>query len=66
MCDPKINHPPIALAWQPAQNGLDKRSAADAIQVSSLAQERFVRRLGQMKDDRMSEIAEALSLVLEI
>ena len=49
-----------------ALNGLDKPSAADAFQVRSLAQERFVRRLGQMEDEQMSEIAHALALVLEI
>jgi mRNA interferase MazF len=49
-----------------AQNGLGKRSAADTFQVRSLAQERFVHRLGQMENERMSEIAEALALVLEI
>ena len=49
-----------------AQNGLDKPSAADTFQVRSLAQERFVRRLGQMEDEHMSGIAQALALVLEI
>jgi mRNA interferase MazF len=49
-----------------ALNGLDKPSAADTFQVRSLAQERFVRRLGQMADEQMSEIAQALALVLEI
>jgi mRNA interferase MazF len=45
---------------------LGKPSAADAFQVRSLAQERFVRRLGLMEDKPMAEIAEALALVLEI
>jgi mRNA interferase MazF len=49
-----------------AQNGLDQPSAADTFQVCSLAQERFVRRLGQMEDEQVSEIARALALVLEI
>jgi mRNA interferase MazF len=49
-----------------AQNGLEKPSAADAFQVRSLAQERFVRRLGKMEEKQMGEIAEALALVLEI
>jgi mRNA interferase MazF len=48
------------------QNGLDKRSAADTFQIGSVAQERLVRRLGRMADDRMSEIAQALALVLEL
>lgn len=49
-----------------AQNGLDRPSAADTFQVRSLAQERFVRRLGQMEDEHMSEIAQALALILEV
>jgi mRNA interferase MazF len=49
-----------------SQNGLEKRSAADTFQVRSLARERFVRRLGQMEDERLKGIAEALALVLEI
>jgi mRNA interferase MazF len=48
------------------QNGLEKRSAADTFQVRSLAQERFVHRLGQMENERMSQIADALASVLEI
>jgi mRNA interferase MazF len=48
------------------QNGLEKSSAADAFQVRSLAQERFVRRLGRMEEKQMGEIAQALALVLEI
>jgi mRNA interferase MazF len=48
------------------QNGLEKRSAADTFQVHSLAQERFVHRLGQMENERMSQIADALASVLEI
>jgi mRNA interferase MazF len=56
----------MVLVEPSAQNGLDKPSAADAFQVRSLAQERFVRRLGQMEDKQMSEIAQALALVLEI
>jgi len=49
-----------------ARNGLEKASAADTFQVRSLARERFVRRLGDMDEKQMSEIAQALALVLEI
>ena len=56
----------MVLVEPSTQNGLDKRSAADTFQVRSLARERLVHRLGQMEDERMSEIAEALALVLEI
>ena len=58
--------PWLVLVEPSAGNGLEKPSAADAFQVRSLAQERFVRRLGKMEDDRMAEIARALTLVLEI
>ncbi len=36
-----------------AENGLDKPSAADVFQVRSVAQERFVRRLGRLSDTAM-------------
>ena len=47
-----------------AQNGLEKPSAADAFQVRSVAQERFVRRLGRLPDRAMNAIAKALATVL--
>ena len=48
------------------ENGLDKPSAADAFQVRSVAQERFVRRLGKLSDTAMQEITKALAIVLSI
>ncbi|MEA2046428.1 MAG: type II toxin-antitoxin system PemK/MazF family toxin [Euryarchaeota archaeon] len=48
------------------ENGLDKPSAADAFQVRSVAQERFVRRLGKLSDTTMQEITKALAIVLSI
>jgi mRNA interferase MazF len=45
-----------------AANGLSKESAADAFQVRSLSTNRFVRRLGVLKDDQMNEIAAAIAL----
>jgi len=47
-------------------NGLDKPSAADAFQVRSVAQERFVRRLGKLSGAAMQEIVLALAVVLSI
>jgi len=41
-----------------AENGLDKISAADAFQVRSVAQERFVRQLGKLSDAAMRDIPE--------
>jgi mRNA interferase MazF len=49
-----------------AENGLDKPLAADAFQVRSVAQERFVRRLGRLSDTAMQEITKALAIVLSI
>ena len=49
-----------------AENGLGKSSTADAFQVRSVAQERFVRRLGRLSDTAMQEIAKALAVVLSI
>lgn len=49
-----------------AENGLYKPSAADAFQVRSVAQERFVRRLGGLSDAAMQEITTALAVVLSI
>lgn len=47
-------------------NGLQKISAADAFQVRSVAQERFVRLVGRLSERPMREIATALALVLGI
>jgi mRNA interferase MazF len=47
-----------------AANGLSKLSAADASQVRSLSQERFVRRLGMLSPDIMTVIGRALADVL--
>jgi mRNA interferase MazF len=47
-------------------NGLTKLSAADAFQVRSVAQERFVRPIGELSNLHMEAIAQALSVVLAI
>ncbi|MEW6350121.1 MAG: type II toxin-antitoxin system PemK/MazF family toxin [Thermodesulfobacteriota bacterium] len=49
-----------------AENGLEKTSAADAFQVRSLAEQRFVRRLGKISRSVMQEISQALAVVLGI
>lgn len=48
------------------QNGQDKVSAADAFQVRSVAQERFVRKLGKLPAPVMGDIGKALGIVLSI
>ncbi len=42
-----------------AENGLEKPSAADAFQVRSVSQQRFVRRLGKISDTAMQELTKA-------
>jgi mRNA interferase MazF len=49
-----------------ASNGLDKTSAADAFQVRSIDQRRFVRLLGRLTGHQMDEITQALAAVLGI
>ncbi len=49
-----------------ATNGLSKLSAADAFQVRSLSQERFVRCLGTLSPEMMTAIGRALADVLHI
>jgi mRNA interferase MazF len=46
------------------ETGLQKVSAADAFQVRSVSEERFVRRLGQVSNNDLESITEALSIVL--
>jgi mRNA interferase MazF len=49
-----------------AGNGLDKPSAADAFQIRSVAQVRFVRRLGRLSDTAMHGVTRALAIVLRV
>ena len=49
-----------------SESGLDKSSAADAFQVRSVAQVRFVRQLGKLSEKIMHDIARALAVVLSI
>ena len=47
-------------------NGLSKVSAADAFQVRSLSQERFIQQIGLLTTTQMSAVAKALATVLAI
>ena len=49
-----------------SKNGLAKTSAADAFQVRSVSEERFVEKLGEISAENLAEIAESLALVLKI
>lgn len=48
------------------RNGLRKSSAADAFQVRSLSQKRFVRHLGVLSLEKMTAVTRALARVLHI
>lgn len=47
------------------QNGLDKKSAADALQARSVDTARFSEKLGRMYPPRLEEIVTAVALVIE-
>ncbi len=49
-----------------SDNGLSKISTADAFQVRSVSQQRFVRKLGQVDDATIEMIERALASVLSI
>ncbi len=46
------------------QNGLTKPSAADAFQIRSVSQERFIRLFGNITPDVLKEIAQAIKLIV--
>jgi mRNA interferase MazF len=45
-----------------ATNGLSKDSGADAFQVKSLSENRFVRRLGEVTSQQVDDVAVAVAL----
>jgi len=47
------------------QNGLEKESAADALQVRSVDTSRFTEKLGRMHPPRLEEVVTAVALVIE-
>ena len=49
-----------------SENNLDKPSAADAFQVRSVSQERFVSRIGRVSAESLEWITRALAIVLSI
>jgi mRNA interferase MazF len=48
-----------------AQNGLQKTSAADALQLRGMDLMRFVTRLGKLSPELMEEMAVAIAIVVE-
>jgi len=58
---------PWMVRLQPdPENGLEKPSAADAFQVRSVSQSRFVRCLGNVSAQALQDITQALAIVLRI
>jgi mRNA interferase MazF len=47
-------------------NNLSKVSAADCFQIRSIAEERFIRKIGKISSGNLEDIKEALSKVLAI
>jgi len=48
------------------ENGLSKSSTADAFQVRSVSEQRFVSRLGHLSLDNLEAIEKALKIVLRL
>jgi mRNA interferase MazF len=48
------------------ENGLSKDSGADAFQVKSVSETRFVRKLGDITDVQIDEIAEAIAVCVGV
>jgi mRNA interferase MazF len=48
------------------KNGLDKRSAADAFQIRSVSNERFIHKMGVLEKDRLDLILSAIQIVIGV
>jgi mRNA interferase MazF len=56
---------PWLVSIQPdSENGLEKASAADAFQIRSVSQERFVNRIGELKSEQVRQIIDAIRVVI--
>ena len=61
--DPRYATVPWLVYLRPSkQNGLDKDSAADCLQVKSVSITRFVSQLGVVRADELKEISAAIAL----
>ena len=60
------NYPWFVKISASASNGLSKDSGADAFQVKSVSEDRFVKRLGDVSSDQLDEIAEAVALCVGV
>lgn len=57
-------YPWMVLLEPDSNNGLIKNSAADAFQTSSLSVSRFVSKMGELSQDDINAVAEAIALVI--
>jgi mRNA interferase MazF len=48
-----------------AENGLDRDSAGNVLQVRSLSTERFIRKLGNVSDETLQELLSGLVICLD-
>jgi mRNA interferase MazF len=48
------------------QNGLEFTSAADAFQIRSVAQQRFVRKVGLLQPEQVKQVLEAIQVVVGV
>jgi mRNA interferase MazF len=49
-----------------AQNGLTKDSAADAFQIRSVSQERFIRKIGFLHQAQVAQVIDAIQVVIGV
>jgi mRNA interferase MazF len=56
----------LSLTEPDAGNGLGKASAADALQIRSVAQQRFVSRIGEVSGGKLEEILSAILIVIGV
>jgi mRNA interferase MazF len=56
--------PWMTMILPDAQNGLTKPSAADAFQIRSVSQERFVQCIGSLNSDQIKQILKAVQIVI--
>lgn len=60
-----INRPFMVKIPATADNGLERESAGNVLQVRSLSTERFVRCLGQISSERLKELLAGLIICVE-
>ena len=48
------------------QNGLNKDSIADCFQIKSISKNRFIKKIGTLNEDEMSNVQIAMMLVLDL